>query len=341
MIVARAPLRISFVGGGTDLPQFYKYSQGQVISTTIDKYIYIAIKRTPLIAKISARYKISETVDLPKQLRHSRIRAALLDLKIKKGIEIGSFGDLPGKTGLGSSSSFAVALLKGLHAYLGKKLNPEEAAESACRLEIDLLGEPIGKQDQYAAAYGGLNIIEFHTNGKVKVKPVLLDFTKKREFENHLLVFFTGITRDASTVLKEQNINLKSKLKIMKRMAATVPVFAKHLLQADFAKLGQILHEAWLDKKSLAKAISSSVIDELYLSGKKAGAWGGKILGAGGGGCLLFIVPVDKKKQIKQTLLNVSEKKGLKDFREIPVRFVQSGGEILFNADQYHDGKLY
>src|SRR3990167_5210835 len=261
MIVVRAPLRISFVGGGTDLPDFYKLYQGRVISTTIDKYVYIVLNRTPLVPKISARYTISETVDKPERLQHTRIRAALQDLHIKKGIEIASFASLPAKTGLGSSSSFSVGLLKGLYAYLGKKLYPDEAAELACRLEIKLLGEPIGKQDQYAAAFGGLNIIEFQTNGKVEVKPILLDFQKKREFENHILVFFTGLTRDASTILKDQHANLKSKMNVLEKMALTVPIFTKHLLEGNFEILGNMLHEAWLNKRSLAKSISSSVID--------------------------------------------------------------------------------
>lgn len=334
MIVVRAPLRISFVGGGTDLPQFYTHHQGRVLSTTINKYIYLAINRTPLIPKISARYKLSETVDTPTLLHHTRIRAALIDLKIKRGIEIGSFGDLPAKTGLGSSSSFSVALLKGLHAYQGRKLDPDEVAKLACRLEIKLLGEPIGKQDQYAAAFGGLNIIEFNSDGTVKVKPVLLDFQIKRQFENHLLVFFTGMTRDASTILKDQQVNLKDKINIMKKMASSVPLFTRHLLAGNFKTLGTMLHEAWLNKRSLAKSISSSVIDELYLQGKTAGAWGGKILGAGGGGCLLLFTPIETKDRVRHALKKVSEKFSLKDFKEIPVKFVQSGAEILFNADR-------
>src|SRR5688572_17261851 len=161
MIVVRAPMRISFVGGGTDLPEFYRQSPGAVISTAIDKFVYVAINHTPLIDKVSARYSISETVDHPSQLQHTRIRAALCDLGIQKGIEIASFASLPAKTGIGSSSSFSVALMKGLHAYLGRNIGAREVAEAASRLEIELLGEPIGKQDQYAAAFGGFNVFRF------------------------------------------------------------------------------------------------------------------------------------------------------------------------------------
>ena len=334
MIVVRAPLRISFVGGGTDLPDFYKLYQGKVISTTIDKYVYIVLNRTPLVSKISARYTISETVDKPERLQHTRIKAALLDLKIRKGIEIASFASLPAKTGLGSSSSFSVALIKGLYAYQGKKLTQEEAAELACQLEINLLNEPIGKQDQYAASFGGLNIFEFNTNGKVKITPLMLNFKTRLAFEKHLLLFFTGLTRDASTVLKEQKLNIKNKIKTLRKMTDSVDEFHKKLYAGDFRTLGKMLHEGWLMKKSLASTISNSIIDRLYSEGIKNGAWGGKILGAGGGGCILFVAPVKNKAAIRSAVTKIAKTNNLKEFQEIPIKFVQSGAEILFNVDQ-------
>ena len=189
MIVVRAPLRISFVGGGTDLPDFYFRYPGRVISTTIDKYVYLVINRTPFIDKVSARYSLSETVDRPSELQHTRIREALVDLGIDKNIEIGSFASLPAKTGLGSSSSFSVALMRGLHAHQGRKVSKADIAEAAYRLEIDLLGEPIGKQDQYAAAFGGMNIFQFNPDDSVDVRPVYLDYKMKRAMEDHLLLF--------------------------------------------------------------------------------------------------------------------------------------------------------
>ena len=204
MIVARAPLRISFVGGGTDLPDFYRRRAGQVVSTTIDKFVYVVLNRTPMVSKVSARYSISETVGHPSELRHTRIRAALLDLGIEHGIEVGSFGALPARTGLGSSSSFSVALIKALHAYEGRGLTHAQAAEFACRLEIERVGEPIGKQDQYAAAYGGFNVIQFHENDTVTVSPVLLGYEKRLELQDHLYVVFTGITRPAGQILQRQ-----------------------------------------------------------------------------------------------------------------------------------------
>ncbi len=336
MIVVRAPLRISFVGGGTDLPDFYRKHPGRVISTAIDKFVYVAINRTPLIPKVSARYSISETVDKPDDLQHTRIKAALLDLGIGKGIEIGSFASLPAKTGLGSSSSFSVALMKGLHAFKGNKLDKGEAAEAASRLEIELLGEPIGKQDQYASAMGGFNVIQFNPDESVDVEPVLLDYKKRLGLENSILLFYTGLTRAASSVLTEQkaNIGVSNKFETMKEMANSVHDFRDRLLAGDFQVLGEMLHEGWLKKKSLASNVSNQAIDDLYGAGMGAGAWGGKVLGAGGGGCIMFLVHEDNKPAVREAVSKVAMEKNLNEFEEIPVKFVQSGAEIVFNSDE-------
>jgi len=333
MIVIRAPLRISFVGGGTDLPDFYHRSPGRVISTAIDKYIYLVINNTPLIDKVSARYSLSETVKHPSELEHTRIKAALLDLGIIKNIEIGSFASVPAKTGLGSSSSFSVALLKGLHAYQGKTIDARTAAEAASRLEIELLGEPIGKQDQYAAAFGGFNVLQFNPDESVDVEPVLLDYKKRLAFEDHLLVFYMGTTRDAASVLGEQKANIDQKFKTLQEMAASVPEFTARLNHADWSGLGQMLHAGWLKKKSLASGVSSSIINEFYEAGMSAGAWGGKVLGAGGGGCIMFVVSPDRRKSISEAVLKIAQIHNLTEFREIPVHFVQSGAEIVFKGD--------
>ncbi len=336
MIVVRAPLRISFVGGGTDIGDFYRQHPGRVISTAIDKFVYVVINRTPLIPKVSARYSISETVDRPDDLQHTRIKAALLDMGIGKGIEIGSFASLPAKTGLGSSSSFSVALMKGLHAFKGNKLDKGEAAEAASRLEIELVGEPIGKQDQYASAFGGLNVIQFNADESVDVDPVLWDYKKRLGLENSILLFYTGLTRLASSVLTEQkaNIAVSNKFETMKEMANSVHDFRDVLLTGDFKKLGEMLHEGWLKKKTLASNVSNSTIDDLYNAGINAGAWGGKVLGAGGGGCVMFIGPEDKKPVIREAISKVAKGKNLDEFREIPIKFVQSGAEIVFNSDE-------
>lgn len=334
MIVVRAPLRISFVGGGTDLPSFYRRSPGRVISTAIDKYVYVVVNRTPLIEKVSARYSISETVGHPSELQHTRIKAALMDAGIEKNIEIASFANLPAKTGLGSSSSFSVALIKALAAFEGKKLGAGEAAEAASRLEIDLVGEPIGKQDQYASAFGGMNIIEFNPDDTVNVRPVLLDFKKRLALEERMLVFFTGITRNASSVLTEQKANTEKKLDTLKAMADLVPEFETRLLKGDFAGLGKMLHDGWLKKRSLTSVASNAMIDDLYGAGMDAGAWGGKILGAGGGGCVMFLAGPKKHAAIRKAVAAVARKHHLEEFKEIPVSFVQGGVEVLYNGDR-------
>jgi D-glycero-alpha-D-manno-heptose-7-phosphate kinase len=328
MIIVKAPLRISFVGGGTDLPDFYRLHPGRVISTAIDKYVYVAINPTPLMKQITARYSSFEIVKHPSELKNDRIRAALLDLGIYSNIDITTFSHLPVKTGLGSSSSFAVALMKGLYAYLGKKIDKREAAEQACRLEIELLGEPIGKQDQYAAAFGGLNLFQFNPDESVDVHPLFLDYKTRSDFEKSLLLFFTGITRDAATVLKEQKEKINLNLESLKEIADLPLKFQERLMRADFEGLGKLLHENWLKKKSLASKISNPIIDELYQSGLEAGAWGGKILGAGGGGCLLFMAPPEKMAAIREALMRVAAKNQLEEAREIPFHFVQSGVEV-------------
>jgi D-glycero-alpha-D-manno-heptose-7-phosphate kinase len=347
MIIARAPLRISFIGGGTDLPDFYKISPGRVISATIDQYVYTMVNQTPLIKKISARYAITELVNHPVELKNDRIREALLDVGILSGIEVGTFSHLPGGTGLGSSSSFAVGLMKALHAVQGRKISNREAAEAASRLEIELVGEPIGKQDQYAAAFGGFNIFQFNSDGSVDVTPLLLDYKTKLDLENHLLMFFTGITRAAASVLTEQRANITGKLDILRQMADAVFQFRDLLVAGDFEGLGNMLHEHWLKKRSLAHNVSNPVIDDLYQTGIGSGAWGGKILGAGGGGCLLFLADPVKRQIIREAMRQAAARNGLEYFNEIPVKFVQSGVEIMVNTgpmaseivtDKVHEG---
>ncbi len=331
MIIVRAPMRISFVGGGTDLEAFYRHSPGRVISAAIDKYAYVTVNRPPLLRQVSARYAIAELADHPKGLKNDRIREALLHFGIESNVDVVTFSDAPVKTGLGSSSSFSVALMKALLFSQGKKADNGEIAELASHLEINLVKEPIGKQDQYAAAFGGLNIFQFNPDNTVHVSPVRLDFRQRSNFENHLLLFFTGIARAASSVLTEQQANTEKKLEVLKKMADSVYEFRDKLVAQDFEGLGKMLHEGWQLKKTLASNISNSVIDELYETGLKAGAWGGKILGAGGGGCVLFIAPLEKKVAIREAMKSAAAAHQLVEFNEIPVHFVQSGVEVLMN----------
>lgn len=332
MIIVRAPLRISFIGGGSDLPDFYHHSPGRVISATINRYVYAAINPTPLMNNITARYSIVESVKSVHELKNDRIRETLLLLGIKEFMEFGAFADLPIGTGLGGSSSFTVALIKGLTAHLGKRIDKKEIAEMACKIEIQFIREPIGKQDQYAATFGGFNTFQFNSDETVEVEPVFLDYKKRLDLEKHILMFFTGITRQASSVLYEQRSNVSKKMEVLKSMTELVNEFRDKLLKGDFEALGKLLHKNWLKKKKLASKISNQIIDQLYESGMLAGAWGGKVLGAGGGGCILFMVPIDKKEKIRKILEIKAKKQNLSDFKEIPVQFVQSGVEVVSNS---------
>ncbi len=333
MIIVRAPLRISFVGGGTDLATFYRQSPGRVLSGAIDKYVYVTIAEIPF-KKIAVRYAEGERVDHPRELKHKRIREALLDLGLESHLEIGTFSNLPGQTGLGSSSAFSVALIKGLNLLKKNKIDTATCAEGACRLEIDLVGEPIGKQDQYASAFGGINVIQFNPDESVTVEPQLLGFKERLDLENNLVLFFTGITREAASVLTEQKQKTTSGINIetLKKMADSVSDFKDALFAGDFKRLGAMLHEGWLRKKSLASNMSNPAIDDLYDSALASGAWGGKILGAGGGGCLLFVVDPQKRGAVEETLRKVARKHGLSDADVIPFSFVHSGVEVVTNS---------
>lgn len=332
MIIVRAPLRISFVGGGSDLKDFYKVYPGKVISATIDKYVYVVINPAPLLKGITARYSIIENVKDVKKLKNDRIRETMLALRIKENMEIGTFSDLPIGTGLGGSSAFTVALIKGLSTYLGRRLDKQEIAEMACKVETDLIKEPIGKQDQYVSTYGGFNVFDFKSNGEVKVDSIFLDYKKRIDFENNILIFFTGTTRQAATVLAEQKTNTLHHVETLKSMVSLVKPFKNKLMKGDFEALGNLLHENWLKKKTLASKISNQVIDQLYETGLKSGAIGGKILGAGGGGCVLFIAPLKRRIKVGNALKLKAQKLNLEDFKEIPIKFVQSGVEIISNS---------
>lgn len=337
MIIVRAPLRVSFVGGGTDLPDFYRESPGRVISTAINKYVYVVINPIPMINKVIARYSIVEVVDHARELKNNRIREALLDAGIESNMEIATLSHVPVGSGLGSSSSFSVALIKGIAAYQGKRLEKGEVAEAASRLEIERVGDPIGKQDQYAAAVGGFNVLQFNPNHTVDVDPLLMHYTTRLDLERHLLLFFTGITRAAATVLTEQRANIGAKRETLRAMADSVFGFRDTLLAGEFKKLGELLHEGWLRKRGLAGEVSNSVVDQFYEAGISAGAWGGKVSGAGGGGCMLFMTSPERRAAVRAGLMEVARANNLGDAREIPFQFVQSGVEVLLNGDQPGD----
>lgn len=336
MIISRAPLRISFAGGGTDLPAVYKQFDGCVLSTTIDKYVYFAIKPTPLVDSIIVKYRNIEITRHPSEITHSRIREALIKHAIvKEGIEIASFADVPAKTGLGSSSTFTVALLAGLLAYQRKDFTTELIAREACELEINIINEPIGKQDQYASAFGGWNIFRFFKDESVVREKILIDEAIEKKVLSHMLLIYTGITRDASAILSNQHQYINTKIDVYKKMSAMVEPFAGALLTGHVKKMAELLHEGWQYKKSLSAAISNSTLDILYEAGVKAGAWGGKILGAGGGGCLLFIAPPEIHENIKIAVskMNYGKKASI---RPILFSFSKKGVEIVFDSNKFY-----
>ena len=299
MIITKTPLRISFFGGGSDIPQFYENNPGMVLSTTIDKHIYIAanICTAQHIKLVYSEMEYPKTVE---NIKHDRIREILTYLGINNNIEIASFSDVPTRgTGLGSSSTFTVGVLNALAKHLGFNFNKRDLAELACHIEIEKCGEPIGKQDQYAAVYGGLNIIRFDKNA-VTVTPFPIDTATLNKLENNLFMYNTGINRQASSILSVQVDNLKSNSKTIDDTCQMVEIAeksVKYLMDKDINSFGTLLHESWNVKKKLSSKISNLFIDRMYNDAMKAGALGGKLLGAGGGGYMLFYVPEENQQK--------------------------------------------
>lgn len=326
MIVSRTPLRISFAGGGSDLAAYYRHEPGAVVSTAIDKYIYITVNRK-FDPQIRASYSITEIVDSPAQLRHELIREALNHVGLTSGLEITSISDIPSQgTGLGSSSTYTVGLLNALYAYQGKHAGAERLARETCAIEIDQLAKPIGKQDQYIAAYGGLQYIQFNPDGSVFVDPIICSAETKRRLQDRLLMFYTGLTRSADTILGEQRANIEQDnarrcgLREMTAMAGEL----RDLLCRESGNLdlfGEILHRGWELKRSLASGISNGAIDDWYARAREHGALGGKILGAGGGGFLLVYAPTEHHGAITAALA---------ELRRIPFDFEQQGSKIVY-----------
>ena len=324
MIVSKTPLRMSFVGGGSDLPAYYNYDEGAVLSTTIDKYMYIIVN-SKFDGNIRLSYSITEDVDNVDKIKHPIVRNTLKMLEIPGGIEIASMADIPSKgSGLGSSSSYTVGLLNALYAYKNSNINREDLGKLACHVEIDLCKEPIGKQDQYIAAFGGLNLIRFYSDESVSVEPIICKPEIVKKLEESILIFYTGRTRSASTLLKEQSRSMNNSVKrtLIKEMVK-LAFDLKHILEnEDLDSVGELLDKNWRLKSQLASGISDIQIDEWYKCGIKAGAKGGKLLGAGYGGFLMFFVPLEKHANVI---------KALSDLKEIPFSFDNSGSVIAFN----------
>ena len=290
MIITRTPFRVSFVGGGSDLRDFYsKNGYGAVVSTAIDRYMYIVI-HPYFHDKIRVKYSKTEDVETVEEIEHPIVRECLKKVEIGKGIEIASFADVPAGTGLGSSSAFTVGLLNALYACKGKTVSKERLAREACEIEIDILGEPIGKQDQYASAFGNINYIRFNKDESVDVSPILLTEPAKKRLEDNLCMYHVGGERRSGDILHEQknNISIEGKFKNLQKMVMLADELRNVLHEERIDEIGDILHKGWLYKKELASGISNGDIDSLYDKAIKDGATGGKLLGAGGTGFLLL-----------------------------------------------------
>lgn len=303
MIITRTPFRVSFAGGGSDIASFYEKHGGCVVSTSINKYMYINVHPSFDPAKTILKYSKTEIVGRIDGIEHNYFREILKKLNLK-GIEIASTADVPAGTGLGSSSSFAVGVLHVLYSYKGKFVSKERLAREACEIEIELLGNPIGKQDQYAAAYGGLNFIEFRRDGSVTVEPVIMETQSLKRLESNLMMFYTGQLHSASAILNEQTKNIAAgdKEANQLKMCGLARALREELQKNNIDAMGEILHQNWLLKKTLASGISNPAIDGAYDKALRAGAIGGKLLGAGGGGFLLFYVPYEKQAAVREAV---------------------------------------
>lgn len=324
MIITRTPLRISFAGGGSDIADFYRDNGGAVVSTTIDKYVYVTVNRK-FDNGIRVAYSKTEEVSSVAQIEHSLVRAAMNHLALSGGVEITTIADIPSRgTGLGSSSSFTVALLHSLTAFRGSHATKEQLAAAACKIEIDICGEPIGKQDQYAAAYGGLNLIEFYPEGAVRVSPLVCAAETLAALQSQILVLYTGVTRSASTLLQQQSEAVRSnaaKRSTLRRMVELTYQLSSELQRNNLDAFGEILHENWMLKKTLTDGISSVEIDQWYELARQSGATGGKILGAGAGGFLLLAAPVELHDQICGAMPML---------RRIHTTFERFGSQVIF-----------
>ncbi|MEW6715382.1 MAG: GHMP kinase [Nitrospirota bacterium] len=326
MIISQTPLRISLVGGGTDLKSFYSLEDGMVLSAAIDKYIYVIVKER-FDEKIYINYSVKEIVDEVPEIKHDLVREAMKRTGVSSGVEITTLADIPSEgSGLGSSSSVTVGLLNALYNFKGIPVTSEHIAREACEIEIDICKKPIGKQDQYIAAYGGLNKITFHPDDSVSVSRLPVFNSKLRRLGSNLLLFFTNKTRKADVILEKQKESTDSKREALRAMRDFVAKLEDYLIDDKFDELGRLLHENWILKKSLVNTISNPDIDDMYEKAIKAGALGGKICGAGGGGFLLLYIQRDKQESVRHAL---------KDYRELPFMLDSYGSRIIYNVRGY------
>ncbi len=322
MIISRTPLRISFAGGGTDLPSYYRaHGGGAVTSAAIDRYVHVLVNEK-FDRAVRVAYTRTENVDHFADLQHGLVREAMRATKVTEALEIHTIADIPAEgTGLGSSSSLTVGLLNALYAYRGVLKDPAELAEEACKIEIEVLGGTLGKQDQYIAAFGGLHFFEFHPDDTVRATPIPLTAPDRQTLSDHLSLFYTGTNRQAQGILVAQDQRTGENQPALDRMRELARAARDALLKRDWAGLGAALDEGWRLKRTLTAGISTGAIDDAYAKAKAAGAWGGKVTGAGGGGFFLVVHPPSRSAQIESAL---------SPMRRVPIRLPPEGSRILF-----------
>lgn len=324
MIISRTPFRISFFGGGTDYPLYYQQHGGAVLSTTIDKYCYISCRYLPPFFEHKHRivYSKAEQTKTIEEIVHPAVREVFRYMDIKDGIEVHHDADLPARSGLGSSSSFTVGLLQVLYALRGQMVSKEQLSYEAIKIEQDWIKENVGSQDQVAAAYGGFNKIRFNINKSINVDPIILSEKRYQEFQSCLMLYFTGLSRTASEIAGEQINNIKNKKKDLSTMYEMVDSAISILTneRTDIAEFGRLMNEAWRLKRGMSSKITTSFVDEVYDAAMDAGALGGKLLGAGGGGFMLIFADIERQKRIKERL---------KKLLNVPFRFETFGSQII------------
>jgi D-glycero-alpha-D-manno-heptose-7-phosphate kinase len=322
VIITRTPLRISFAGGGTDLPSFYRdHGGGAVTSASIDRYIHVLVNEK-FDRSIRVAYSRTENVDHLEELQHGIVKEAMRLTGVSEALEVHTIADIPSEgTGLGSSSTLTVGLLNALHAFRGVLKDPAELAEEACQIEIDRLGGALGRQDQYIAAFGGVQHFQFRADDSVRASPIPLSRMHREALSDHLSLFYTGITRRAEGILKTQSQRTGENLAALERIRELAVSARDAIVKTDWAGLGAVLDEGWQLKRQLVEGIASGEIDRLYAAAKEAGAYGGKITGAGGGGFLLLLHPPERSRQIAAALSHL---------QRLSVRITPEGSRILF-----------
>lgn len=323
MIITRTPFRISFFGGGTDYPVWYKENGGAVISTTINKYCYISCRYLPPFFdfKYRIRYTYREETKSYSEIKHPSVRECIRLLNLEKGIEMVHTSDIPAQSGIGSSSAFTVGFLNALYALKGKIVSKRRLAMEAIHIEQNIIKENVGSQDQVAAAFGGLNKIEFGGEPEFYVHPIPVSREKLNRLQDHLMLFFIGFSRNASDIAGEQIKRTPEKKNELKRLQGMVDEAIGILNGSDLTDFGRLLHETWIIKRGLTDKITSPHIDKIYETAMEAGALGGKLLGAGGGGCILFFVEPELQPAVKEKL---------KNFKYIPFKFENLGSQIIY-----------